>query len=187
VSRAAKGEKTKKRGSFRIEVRKRSRGSVSHNHASVDLALAPVHPPSGQFVAGLERADVLLAIAGRLGVHRPDDFCAMAPVAKAMGYACVRAAEAMRRTLRIVAFVPGVTDQDELAADVACRKFIRAAVAVVELLSGRGGKPATGVGRVGHDFFHRASGWFYPTEVVFFPSGDFGVITKTCLKQLMLS
>src|ERR1700677_508584 len=94
-------------------------GSVSYNHAAVELALSPVHPPAGQFIAGLERPDVLLTVAGGLGVQGPDDLGAMPPVAGPMGDAGFRPAEAARRPIGIMAFVPGVADQDELAADVA--------------------------------------------------------------------
>ena len=88
-------------------------GSRSQNHAAVELALSPVHPTAGQLVAGLERPDVLLTISGGLGVQGPDDLGAMPPIARPMGYANLRPAEAVRRPFRIVAFVPGVADQDE--------------------------------------------------------------------------
>jgi hypothetical protein len=97
-------------------------------------------------MARLERPDVLLAVAGGLGVQGPDDFGAVAPVAGPMRYACFRPAEAVRRSFRIVAFVPGVADQDELVTDVAGRKLGGAAAAIVERLSGCGGQSAARVG-----------------------------------------
>ena len=71
----------------------------------------------------------LASRAGRPGV--------MPPVAGPMGNAGFRPAEAV--FVRIVAFVPGVADQDELATDVAGRKLGAAAAAIVERLSGCGG------------------------------------------------
>jgi hypothetical protein len=115
-------------------------GSVPWDYAAVDLALAPIHPVSRELVTGLEGADVLLAIAGRLGVQGPDDLCAVPPVAGPMCHAGFRPAKTMRRTFRIVAFVPGVADQDQLAADVAGRKLSVAAATIIELFSGGGGK-----------------------------------------------
>ena len=97
-------------------------------------------------MAGLKSPDVFLAIAGSLGIQRPDDLCAMPPIARPMGYANLRPAEAVRRPFRIVAFVPGVADQDELATDVAGRKLGGAAAAIVERLSGSGGQSTAGVG-----------------------------------------
>ena len=117
----------------------RQPGSLSHNHASVELSLSPIHPPAGQLVAGPERPDVLLAVTGGFSVQGPDDLGAMPPVAGPMGNAGFRPAEAAGRTVRIVAFVPGVADQDELATDVAGRKLGAAAAAIVERLSGCGG------------------------------------------------
>ena len=106
-------------------------------------------------MTGLERADVLLAVAGGLGVHRADDLCAMPPVAGPMRHSGFRPAKTARRSFRIVAFVPGVADQDELAADIAGRKLGVATTAIVERLSGRGGKSAARVGEDGHGDFHR--------------------------------
>ena len=60
---------------------------------------------------------------------------AVAPVARPMGDARFRPAEAAGRPFRFVAFVPGVADEDELAADVAGRKLRSAAAAIVERLS----------------------------------------------------
>jgi hypothetical protein len=130
---------------------------VPCHHASVHLPLPPIHPPAGQLVAGLERPDVLLTVAGGLGIQGPDDLGAVPPVAGPMGDAGFRPAEAAGRTVRMVAFVPGVADQDELAADVAGRKLGGAAAAIVERLSGCGGQPAAGV-EDGHGGFHR-EGW----------------------------
>jgi hypothetical protein len=129
--------------------------SVSRDNAAVDLALAPVRPPSRKLVTGLERPDVLLPVAGGLGIHRTDDLCAVPAVAGPMRDPGFRPAETMRRTFRIVAFVPGIADEDQLAADVAGRKFGIAATAVVERLSGRGGKSAARVGEDSHGDFHR--------------------------------
>ena len=147
--------KNKKWGEFlrrgTVGLRPRWAGaSLSQNHASVDLPLAPVHPPARQLVTGLERPDVLLAVAVGLGVQGPDNLGAVAPVAGPMGHAGFRPAEAVRRTVRIVAFIPGVADQDELAADVAGRKFGGAATAIIERLSGCGGQPAARVANDGH-------------------------------------
>jgi hypothetical protein len=98
-------------------------------------------------VAGLEGANVLLAVAGGLGVQRTDDLCAVAPVAGPMRHPGFGAAETVRRSVRIVAFIPGVADQNELAADIAGWKLVRAAAAIVKLLPGRGGG-AAGRGRL---------------------------------------
>jgi hypothetical protein len=110
--------------------------SVSRDNAAVELPLPPIHPSAWQLVEGLERPDVLLTVAGGLGVQGPYDLGAVAPVAGPMGHAGFRPAEAAGRAVRIVAFVPGVADQDELAADVAGRKFGGAAAAIVKRLSG---------------------------------------------------
>jgi hypothetical protein len=67
---------------------------LSQNNAAVDLALAPVHPSGRKLVTGLERPDVLLAVAGGLGVQGPDNLCAVSPVAGPMGEPGVLAAEA---------------------------------------------------------------------------------------------
>jgi hypothetical protein len=132
---------------------------VPDDHATVDLALPPIQPPARQLVAGLEGPNVLLAIAGGLGVQGPDDLGAMPPVARPMGDAGFRPAEATGRTVRMVAFVPGVADQDELATDVAGRKLGAAAAAIVERLSGCGGKPAAWVGVDGHGDLHVSVIW----------------------------
>jgi hypothetical protein len=66
---------------------------VSWNDAAVDLPLSPIHPAAGQLVAGLKSPDMLLAVSGGLGVQRPDDLCAVAPVAGAMRHSGFRAAE----------------------------------------------------------------------------------------------
>jgi len=104
-------------------------------------------------MAGLERPDVLLTVAGGLGVQGPDDLRAVPPVAGPMGHAGFRPAEAVRRPRWIVAFVPGVADQDELATDVAGRKLGASAAAIVKRLSGCGGKSMAGVGADGHGDF----------------------------------
>ena len=57
--------------------------SGPQHHAAVDLTLAPVHSPARQLVAGLERADVLLTVTGRLGIQRLDDLGAMPPARRA--------------------------------------------------------------------------------------------------------
>jgi hypothetical protein len=123
---------------------------VSHDNAAIELALAPIRPAAGQLVAGLERADVLLAIAGGLGIQRTDDLCAVSAVAGPMRHPGVRAAETMRRPVRIVAFVPGITDQDQLVTDVAGRKLGVAAATIVERLSGCAGEAAAGAEGDGH-------------------------------------
>jgi hypothetical protein len=41
---------------------------VPRDHAAVELALPPVHPPAWQLVACLERPDVLLAVTSSLEV-----------------------------------------------------------------------------------------------------------------------
>jgi hypothetical protein len=125
-------------------------GSLSQNHAAIDLPLPPVHPAARQFMARLECPDVLLTVAGSLGVHRPHNRGAVAPVAGSVRDAGLRPAKAEGRPLRFVAFVPGVADQDELAADVAGRKLVGAAAAIVERLSGCGGQPAARVRVDGH-------------------------------------
>ena len=130
-------------------------GSVSRDHAAVDLALAPIHPPARQLVAGLEGTNVLLTVAGGLGVQGPDDLCAVPPIAGPMRDPGFRTAETAGRPLRMVAFVPGVAHQDQLAADIAGRKLGVATTAIVERLSGRGGKSAARVGEDGHGDFHR--------------------------------
>jgi len=130
---------------------------VSDNHAAVELPLPPIRPPAGQLVVGLERPDVLLTVAGGLRVQGPDDLGAVPAIAGPVGEADLRPAETVGRSLRIVAFVPGVADQDELAADIAAWKLIGAASAIVQGLTGCSGKPAAGVGGDGHDDFHRVS------------------------------
>jgi hypothetical protein len=131
---------------------------MPRNNAAVELALAPVHPPARQLVTGLERPDVLLAVAVGLGVQGPDNLGAVAPVAGPMGYAGLRPAEAAGRPFRIVALVPGVADQDELATDIAGRKLGGAAAAIVERLSGCGGKPVAGVAHDGYGHFGESGG-----------------------------
>jgi poly(3-hydroxybutyrate) depolymerase len=64
-------------------------------------------------VAGLERPDMLLPVAGGLGVQGPDDLGAVAPIAGPMRHSGFRAAETAGRPVRIVAFIPGVADQDQ--------------------------------------------------------------------------
>lgn len=141
----AKGEKTINGGSFRLAPPQccfsRGHRSVPRNNAAIDLTLSPIHPAAGQLVAGLERPDVLLAVAGGLGVQWPDDLGAVAAVASPMGHPGLHPAETVGWTVRIVAFVPGVADQDELAADVAGGKLGVAAAAVVESFSGPARKP----------------------------------------------
>ena len=62
-------------------------------------------------MTGLEGANVLLAIAGGLGVQGSDDLRAMAPIAGPMRDPGFRAAKAVGRSVRIVAFVPGIADR----------------------------------------------------------------------------
>jgi hypothetical protein len=114
-------------------------GSVSRNNAAVDLALSPIHPAAGQLVPGLERPDVLLAVTGGLGVQGSDKLRAVAPIASPMCDTGILAAETVGRSIWIMAFVPGVADQDQLATDVAGRKLSGAAAAIVECLSGCAG------------------------------------------------
>jgi hypothetical protein len=52
-----------------------------------------------------------------------------------------RPAETVGRPIGIVAFVPGVADQDQQAADIAGRKLGVTAAAIVERLSGCAGEP----------------------------------------------
>jgi hypothetical protein len=125
--------------------------SGPRDYAAVVFPLPPIQPPAGQLVAGLERPNVLLAVAGGLGIQRANDLGAVAPVARPMGDAGFHPAEAAGRPFRFVAFVPGVADQDQLAADVAGRKLGGAAAAIVKRLSGCAGKPMAGVGADGHD------------------------------------
>jgi len=47
-------------------------GSVPQNNAPVELPLPPIHPAAGQLMAGLERPNVLLMVAGGLRVQRTD-------------------------------------------------------------------------------------------------------------------
>jgi hypothetical protein len=121
---------------------------VPRHHAAVHLPLPPVHAAAGQLVAGLKRPEVFLPIAGGLGVQGLDDLGAVPPVAGPMGDTGFRPTEATGRPLRIMAFIPGIADQDELAADVAGRKLGGAAAAIVESLSCCRGKTAAGVGNV---------------------------------------
>jgi hypothetical protein len=93
-------------------------GSMPWDDAAVELALAPIYLAAGQLMPGLECPDVLLAVTGGLGVHRADDLCAVAPVAGPMRDPGFGTAETVGRSFRIVAFVPGIADQDELFADV---------------------------------------------------------------------
>jgi hypothetical protein len=151
AQRPQRGKKQKNGGVFALRsvgsgVLARVGGSWSHNHAAVELALPPVQPAAGQFVARLERPDVLLTVAGSLGIQGPDDLGAVLPVARPMGHSGLLPAEAAGRSLRIMAFVPSIANQDELATDVAGRKLCGAAAAIVECLPGCGGKPAAGVG-----------------------------------------
>jgi hypothetical protein len=132
-----------------------SQALLSFDHAAVDLSFSPIHPPAGQLVPGLKSPDVLLAVAGGLGVQRPDDLCAVAPVAGPMRYVGFRPAKAMRRTFRIVAFIPGVTDQDQLTADIAGRKLGGTAASIVKGFPGGAGKTAVRVGTKGHGDFPR--------------------------------
>jgi hypothetical protein len=129
--------------------------SGSLDNAAVELALSPIQPASGQLVAGLERPDVLLAVARCLRVQGPDNLCAVAPIAGPVRYAGFGAAEAVRRPLRIVAFVPGVADQDQLATDVAGRKFGGTTAAVVKCFPSGTGKSAVRVRTKGHSDFPR--------------------------------
>src|ERR1700730_13398725 len=76
--RPQRGKKQKMGGVFALrprwaEILARAGGSLSQTHAAIELALPPVHPPSGQLVAGLERPDVLLTVAGSLRIQGPDD------------------------------------------------------------------------------------------------------------------
>jgi hypothetical protein len=106
---------------------------VSFDNATVESTLSPIHSAARQLVAGLERPDVLLTVAGGLGVHGPDDLRAVASVAGPMRHdAGFCAAETTGRTFRIMAFVPGIADQDQLATDVAGRKLGGAAATIVE-------------------------------------------------------
>jgi hypothetical protein len=68
---------------------------VPDHHAAVQLTLSPIHPAAGQLVTGLERPDVLLTVAGGLGVQGPADLGAVPPVAGPMGQAGFRPAEAV--------------------------------------------------------------------------------------------
>jgi hypothetical protein len=129
--------------------------SRPQNNAAVELAFPPIQPAAGQLMAGLERADVLLPVAGGLGVQGPDNLCTVAPVAGPVRNPCIFAPETVGRPVGIMAFVPGVADQDQLAADVAGWKLGGATTAIVERLSGRAGEPATRVSEDGHDDFHR--------------------------------
>src|SRR5580692_9699464 len=58
-----------------------TRQSVSFDNATVESALSPIQPAAGQLVTGLKRPDVLLAVTGGLGVHGPDNLCAVASIA----------------------------------------------------------------------------------------------------------
>lgn len=128
---------------------------VPWNDTAVDFALSPIHPTAGQLVAGLERPDVLLAVAGGLRSKRPHDLCAVPPVTGPVSHAGFGAPEATRRTVRMVAFIPGVPDQDQLATDVAGRKLSVAAATIVECFPG-GGRKTPPAGCVdGHGSFHR--------------------------------
>jgi hypothetical protein len=69
-------------------------------------------------VTGLERPDVPLANAISLGIQGAHHLRSVSPVAGSMRYSGLRAAETMRRAVRIMAFVPGIADQDELATEV---------------------------------------------------------------------
>jgi hypothetical protein len=92
--------------------------SMPSDDAAVDLALAPIQPAAGQFVARLEGSNMLLPVTGGLGVQGPDNLCAVAPIAGPMRHAGFRTAETVGRAFRIAVFVLGVADQDHLAADV---------------------------------------------------------------------
>jgi hypothetical protein len=109
-------------------------------------------------MAGLKRPDVLLTVAGGLRVQGAHDLGAVPAVTGPMRDAGFGAAEAVGRPFRIVAFIPGVADQDQLATDVAGRKLGGPAAAIVERFSGCGGKPAARVEGDGHGDFHREFG-----------------------------
>jgi hypothetical protein len=148
-----------------------TRQSVSFDNATVESALSPIHPAAGQLVTGLKRSDMFLPITGGLRVHGPDDLSAMAAIASSMRHAGFRPAEAMGRTFRIMAFVPGIADQDQLTTDVAGRKLGGAAATIVECFPSGAGKSAVRVGTKGHGNFPRdnsgqrgffAGGWLQP-------------------------
>jgi hypothetical protein len=86
---------------------------------------------------------VPLAGSIRFGIHRPDNLSAVSPIAGTMRATRIPVTP-KGRTLRIVAFVSGVTDLDHLAADVAGWKVSVAAPAIVEGLSGCGGSRRRG-------------------------------------------
>jgi hypothetical protein len=93
----------------------------------------------------------------------------MPPIAGPVRYSGFHAAETTGRTVRIVALVPGVADQDELATDVAGWKFGGAAAAIVERFSGGRGEPAARVPAAEYtcwgDFWKRTVMWNdEPTE-----------------------
>jgi hypothetical protein len=102
---------------------------VSYDNPAVELPLSPVRPATRQLVTGLERPDVSLANASSLGIQGSHYLRSVSPVAGSMRHSGFRAAETMRRTFRIMALVPGVADQDELATEVARGKFGGAAAA----------------------------------------------------------
>jgi hypothetical protein len=125
--------------------------SLSQDYAAIELALTPVHPASRQLVARLESPDVLLPVAGGLGVHEAHDLRPMPSICTPDVPRRFPSRRSTGRTVRIMTFVPGITDQDELAADIAGGKLVRSAAAVVESLPGGGGEAAAREQGKGHD------------------------------------
>jgi len=127
-------------------------------------------------MSGLESPDVLLAVAGGLGIQGPDNLCTVVPIAGPMRDSGVLAAETAGRSVRIMAFIPGVADRDKLTTDVARRKLGVPTATVVELLSGGARKSTAGECFDCHD-----------GSIAIFTSFRVGVIMNTWANQFMLT
>jgi hypothetical protein len=137
-------------GPWRFSQEDSTAHSVPYEDAAVEPSLPPILPAARQLAAGLERPDVLLTVAAGLGIQGPDNLCAVSAIAGPMRHPGFRAAETAWWTFRIVAFVPCVADQDQLAAECCRSETRRRRGTGRRELPGRAGKLAAKVGADGH-------------------------------------